>query len=67
MKCTICGKEVVLVPSASERAERFGGKPSDYTQLFPAHAECALRKRDEETVALMRSLYSDTEKLGERR
>ena len=56
MKCTLCGKEIVLVPSASERAEKFGGKPSDYTKLFTTHATCAVAKRNADTVALMRRL-----------
>lgn len=50
MNCTICGKPVVLVPSASERAKKFGGKPSDYTKLFTAHAACQLEKRDGKKV-----------------
>lgn len=55
MKCTICGKPVVLIPSAAERAEKYGGKPSDYTKLFSTHADCALKKREQETNALMRA------------
>jgi hypothetical protein len=53
-KCNICGLRVVLKPSAAERARRFGGKPSDYTALFPNHAECIVRKREEETLELIR-------------
>ena len=56
--CTICGKPVVLVPSASERAKKFGGKPSDYVKLFPTHTSCALKKRQEETSELIRRQYS---------
>lgn len=56
MKCTLCGKEIVLVPSASERAEKFGGKPSDYIKLFTTHGACAVAKRNTDTVALMRRL-----------
>lgn len=54
MNCTLCGKPVVLVPSAKERAEKLGGTPGDYTRLFTAHANCQLRKRAEDTLALMR-------------
>lgn len=54
--CTICGKRVVLVPSAAERARRFGGKPSDYTKLFTEHAECVVKKRELETLELIRRL-----------
>lgn len=42
MKCTYCNREIVLVPSASERAEKHGGKASDYTKLFTAHSECQI-------------------------
>ena len=31
MKCTICGEEVILIPSATERAKKFGGSPN----VFP--------------------------------
>jgi hypothetical protein len=53
--CTICGKPIVLVPSAAERARKFGGKPSDYTNLFTTHSQCALRQREEGTLDLIRS------------
>lgn len=36
------------------RAKKHGGKPSDYTKLFTEHAECALKKREADTLALMR-------------
>ena len=55
MKCKYCSKPVVLVPSAKERAARYGGKPSDYTELFTSHSECAIAHRNEETLKLMRS------------
>lgn len=56
MNCSICGKPIVLVPSAAERARRFGGKPEDYTKLFTEHSECLIEKRSAESVALMRKL-----------
>lgn len=46
MNCTHCGKPIYLVPSAKERAAKFGGKPSDYTRLFTMHTVCVLEKRD---------------------
>lgn len=55
MKCSICNKPIVLVPSAKERAAKYGGVPSDYTKLFTTHAECAVEKREQETRELMRS------------
>jgi hypothetical protein len=44
------------VPSAKERADKYGGKPSDYTKLFTQHSSCALDKRERETRELMRRL-----------
>lgn len=55
MNCTICGKPIILVPSAKERAEKFGGSPADYTKLFTEHADCTVRKREQEAIELMRS------------
>lgn len=47
MNCTICGKPVVLVPSAAERARSdvTGKTAAYYTSLFPTHAACTLAKR----------------------
>lgn len=55
MNCTICTKPIELVPSARERAERFGGTPEYYTRLFTEHAACILTKRKTETEALVRA------------
>lgn len=52
--CTICNKPIVLVPSAAERAKRYGGKPSDYTACFTTHSDCAIRKRVQESIDTMR-------------
>lgn len=52
--CTHCGKPIVLTPSATERAKKFGGVPSDYTNLFTIHSECLIQKRNEETSELIR-------------
>lgn len=56
MNCNICGKPVVLVPSARERAEKYGGSPDDYTKLFTSHADCFIEKRRKDTAELMRRL-----------
>lgn len=55
--CTICGRPIVLVPSAAERAARYGGKPSDYTALFTTHPDCAVEKREWETRELIARHY----------
>lgn len=48
MDCRICGKPIRLIPSAAERARKYGGKPSDYTKLFTTHADCAIEARSQE-------------------
>lgn len=55
-KCTICGKRIVLVPSAEERAasDKSGRPASYYRSLFTEHAECTLQRRREQTAELMR-------------
>jgi hypothetical protein len=55
-KCTICGKTIVLEPSATERSHKFGGKASHYTSLFTQHNDCMLAKRSQDTLDLMRIL-----------
>ena len=35
----------MLSPTASQRAAKYGGKPSDYERLFTTHAECILKAR----------------------
>jgi hypothetical protein len=55
-KCDICSKPIVLVPSASERARKFGGKPQDYIDQFTTHTDCFIAKRTQGTLDLMRSL-----------
>lgn len=59
MKCTICGKHIVLEPSAAARAKRYGGVPGDYEKLFTTHSECAIKKRNDETVDLMRRINAE--------
>ena len=54
MNCTICRKPIELVPSATERAKKFGGKPSDYTRLFTEHAACIVAKRNVEVNQLIK-------------
>jgi hypothetical protein len=56
MKCTICGKPIVLIPSAEKRARKYGGKASDYTKLFTEHTQCFIDKRERETRELMARL-----------
>jgi hypothetical protein len=46
MNCSFCGKPVVLVPSAAERAKHLGKSASYYTALFPNHTDCLIRHRN---------------------
>ena len=59
MKCSCCGKPIILIPSATERAKKFGGSPSDYTKLFTMHSECQVAKRESETIELIRRLNNN--------
>ncbi len=59
MNCKICGKPIVLIPSANERAKKFGGSPSDYINMFDTHADCLIAKRSNESVELMRKLVKE--------
>jgi hypothetical protein len=57
MNCTICGKPIVLIPSAEERARKdvTGKTAAYYTSLFTTHSACELKKRAEDTRALMKA------------
>lgn len=54
MNCLHCHKTIELVPSAAERARKFGGVPSDYTALFAYHAACTLELRASGVTELIR-------------
>lgn len=56
MKCITCNKEIVLRPSAAERASNGQHSAAYYIQLFTEHAECLTRRRNAEVVALMRRI-----------
>jgi hypothetical protein len=53
-KCTICGKDIVLVSSAAERARKFGGRPEEYLRLFTTHGKCEVAKRTAQTLELIK-------------
>lgn len=52
--CKHCLKPITLIPSAEVRAKRFGGKASDYRDMFDTHASCAIKARSKEARELMR-------------
>jgi hypothetical protein len=60
--CSICGKEVVLYPSANERAKKCGGTAQDYINMFPNHSECVIAKRNTDTSELMKRLKAEPKK-----
>lgn len=66
MNCTICGKPIVLIPSASERAKKYGGTPNDYTKRFTEHSQCVVDKRNRETISLMRKINDESRVSAER-
>jgi len=43
MKCAACGSPIILAPSATERAARYGGKASDYSKLFTTCTPCHIK------------------------
>ena len=57
MKCTICGKEIVLIPNAAERARKYGDTARSYTLLFTEHSQCAIDKYKRETSELIQRHY----------
>jgi len=59
-KCTICGKPIILVPSAKERATKYGESAAYYTALFTTHAQCAIDERERETQDLIQRLSTNS-------
>jgi hypothetical protein len=58
MNCKICGKPIVLSPSAGERAKKdvTGKSAAYYTSLFTEHAQCLIDKRAHDTIDLIRRM-----------
>lgn len=54
LNCIYCKQPIELVPSAAERAKKFGGVPNDYTAVFTYHAACTLELRAKGTAELLR-------------
>jgi hypothetical protein len=59
-KCTICGKPIVLRPSANERARKYGQSSKYYLDIFTEHSECTVAKRERDTLDLIKRHYSST-------
>lgn len=62
MKCKLCNQEIILVPSAQERAAKYGGTAEYYTKLFTVHGECQVRKNRSDSKELIRKLNAGTSK-----
>jgi hypothetical protein len=62
VNCTICEKPIVLVPSAAERAKKYGQPAAYYTALFTTHDTCALAKRAADTAELCARLTAEAER-----
>ena len=56
MKCSYCGKPIVLNPSVEERAKNdvSGKTAAYYKSLFTIHSQCQIDKRNAETLELIR-------------
>lgn len=57
-KCAICGKDIVLVPSAAERAHKTGESPKYYIELFTSHGKCQVEQRNRDVRALIKRKYA---------
>ena len=55
--CELCGKPIVLVPSAKEREKATGMPAAYFVSLFKTHPSCALAKRAQDTRDLIRREY----------
>ena len=64
-KCTICGKEIVLNPPASDRAkkDRSGNSAQYYLDLFSEHPSCVIAKRSQESRDLMARIRDRNDQL----
>lgn len=56
MNCTHCGKPITLIPSAEERAKKYGGTPEFYRRLFSMHSGCIIEKRRQQTQELIQRI-----------
>lgn len=55
-KCTHCKREIVLVPSAEQRAKKTGYPAQYFRGLFTMHADCTLELRRAGTSGLIARL-----------
>jgi hypothetical protein len=62
MNCTICGKKILLIPSAEERARNdvTGKTAAYYTSIFTEHPDCTIQKRAAEVRALVQRISDES-------
>ena len=39
-KCKLCGEPIILIPSAEERAKKYGKTAKYYRDIFTVHTKC---------------------------
>lgn len=61
--CPECGKKIILNPSAEQRAKKdlSGNTATYYTSLFTIHSDCQIKKRNRETIELIRRINGKQE------
>lgn len=57
--CKLCGHPVILVPSAEERSQKYGGTPDFYRSLFRVHNKCQIDANKASQLELIRKLNND--------
>jgi len=62
-KCSICGKPIVLVPSATARAHKLNCAVSEIDACFTTHSACLVAKRNAESTDLMRVIGAEAERM----
>ena len=60
--CTLCGQPITLVPSAEERSRKTGQPADFFRRLFTEHSACALAKRNQDTLDLIRRVRRTQER-----
>lgn len=58
-KCSICKQDIVLVPSAEQRAKKYGETAEYYRSLFVSHVSCQLDHRKRSVLELMKRISSN--------
>lgn len=59
IKCRICGKDIVLIPSAKQRSIATGQPESYFLGLFTTHPQCFIEKRRKDFHALVRRINNE--------